>query len=150
MSEWMSERTLAEVGRLVKQRMRDLGITDSRLRAATKLDRKTVNGLLDGTRWPQEDTRLKIETVLHWTAGSIQELRDGRSATPIDEDDDKTDLTHMSDDELLSELCRRLAERHEPKRDWPGQWTTPPFPGGQDPGMGRGEDNDKTGEFGGR
>lgn len=29
--------------------------------------------------------------------------------------EEKSDLSHMSDDELLSELCRRLAQRHEPQ-----------------------------------
>lgn len=57
-------------------------MTEARLRAAAHVDRKTLIGLLDGTRWPQEETRLKVETALDWEPGSIQNLREGRDATP--------------------------------------------------------------------
>ena len=57
-------------------------MSEARLRTAARVDRKTLAGLLDGTRWPQEETRLKIETALDWEPGSIQALREGRNATP--------------------------------------------------------------------
>lgn len=90
--------------------------------------------------------RRGLELALEWPPGAIDNLLAGAEPPT----DDKADLTHMSDDELLGELCRRLALRHEPQRDWDNKWTTPPFPGHQDPGMSGSEDNDKTGELGGR
>lgn len=104
----MTDRSNAEVGSLVRRRMKACSMTEGRLRAAANVDRKTLLGLLDGTRWPQEDTRLKVELALGWQAGSIQDIREGKpptlSATPL-----VSPLAVATDDELLDEIRRRMA-----------------------------------------
>lgn len=105
----MPERSKAEVAAFVRQRMKTLRITEHRLRVAANVDPKTLRGLLTGERWPQEETRLKVETILGWRAGSIQDLRDGGDAIAVDVDEDLSPLEHATDDELLGELRRRLA-----------------------------------------
>lgn len=88
--------------------MKTCCLTEGRLRAAANVDRKTLLGLLDGSRWPQEETRLRIETVLGWSAGSIQDLRDGGEPTLLDVSPESA-LELATDDELLGEVRRRLA-----------------------------------------
>lgn len=87
--------------------MKQCGLTARRLRAAANVDPKTLRGLLDGSRWPQEDTRLKIEMALDWEAGSIEDIHEGRSPTPI-ESKPASPLKIVSDDDLLAELAERL------------------------------------------
>lgn len=120
--------------------MKTCCLTEGRLRAAANVDRKTLLGLLDGSRWPQEETRLRIETILGWSAGSIQDLRDGDEPTPIDVSPESA-LELATDDELLGEVRRRLAlvysspggalvapnEVQQP-RDW-GRGVRPGVPG---------------------
>lgn len=106
----MSERTTAEVGHLVGQRMKSLRLAVRQVVAQAKVDRKTLTGLLEGTRWPQEETRYRVEAALGWAGGSIQDLRDGRDATelPADEPAGVDPLQQATDDELLNEVQRRM------------------------------------------
>jgi hypothetical protein len=103
----MKERSNAQVGALVRKQMRACGMTELRLREAAKVDRKTLLGLLDGTRWPQEETRLRMEIALGWAPGSIQEVREGNAPT-LAESEPESPLWTATDDELVEEVRRRL------------------------------------------
>lgn len=105
----MTERTLKEVAAEVNKRRRELGLTELRLRSITGLDRKTLGALLEGTRWAQEETRIKVEAALHWSAGSIQDIKDGRRPTLIqDSEPPPLDLSTVPSDILAEEVRRRL------------------------------------------
>lgn len=106
----MSQRTTTEVGQLVGQRMKSLRLSVRQVVTEAKVDRKTVLDLTRGTRWPQEETRFKIEAVLGWAGGSIQDLRDGRDATELPTDELVTvdPLRQVTDDELIAEIRRRM------------------------------------------
>lgn len=112
----MDNRSTVEVGALVKARRLELRITEKQLQESTKIDPKTLKKLENGERWPQEETRMKVEVVLGWAAGSIAALREGRAATvlPDAEQTPKADpgppLQVASDEELLTEFWRRLEE----------------------------------------
>lgn len=114
----MNGRSQAEVGALVDQRRKHRGMSEAQLRDVADVDRKTLRALLDGTRWPQEETRMRVEAALGWVAGSIQDLRDGREAVGLPDKEGKQTqeppLRLVSDDELLAEIRRRMkGERHE-------------------------------------
>lgn len=83
--------------------MKTCGLTETRLRAAAGVDRKTLLGLLDGDRWPQEETRLKIETALGWGAGGIQDIRDGKEPS-LAEDKPRSPLLMLQEDGALAEV----------------------------------------------
>lgn len=70
----MDQRSKEEVGAIVKARRHELGLTAPDVVSAAGIDPKTYASLEDGTRWPQERTRLRIEPVLQWEAGSIDRL----------------------------------------------------------------------------
>jgi hypothetical protein len=117
----MTQRTLKEVADAVNHRRRELGLTELRLRGMTGLDRKTLSALLEGTRWAQEETRLKVEAALGWTAGSIADIRGGRPPTPlpVDEHPLPLSLATVSSEALIDELRDRLLalSSDEPERD---------------------------------
>lgn len=79
----MIQRSRADVGALVRHRMKERGLTQVALRKKSGVDPKTLKALLNGDRWPQEETRSRIEISLGWEFGSIQDLLDGREATVI-------------------------------------------------------------------
>lgn len=111
----MDNRSTAEVGALVKARRLELRITEKQLQDLTKIDPKTLKKLESGERWPQEETRMKVEAVLRWAPGSIAALREGKNATPLPDDDNQEPeevrpLQVVSDEELLTEVWRRLEE----------------------------------------
>ena len=104
------ERTKAEVGALVAQRRLEIGYSEKQLMDLTRIDRKTLAALEDGTRWPQEETRFKIEKALRWPLGSIEKARADAKWTPIPlpEPTPIDPLEAVSDDELLAEIRRRM------------------------------------------
>lgn len=109
----MENRSRAEVGALVKARRLELRITEKQLQAVTKIDPKTLKKLESGERWPQEETRMKVEVELQWMPGSIQALLEGGAATPMPPADEAAveeipPLRVVSDEELLNEVWRRL------------------------------------------
>ncbi|BCI55013.1 hypothetical protein NIIDNTM18_42910 [Mycolicibacterium litorale] len=67
----------------MKARRLELQKTPGEVVAEAEVDPKTYARLEDGTRWPQERSRLKIEAALEWEPGSIGRLLDGGDATPI-------------------------------------------------------------------
>jgi len=109
----MTKRSLKEVADAVNHRRRELELTELRLRTMTGLDRKTLQALLEGTRWAQEETRIKVEAALQWSAGSIQDIRDGKYPTPLEATDEPPLLQTIPDEELLAEIRRRMrGDRH--------------------------------------
>lgn len=70
-------RSLAEVGRLVAERRTRQELDQIGLARAARVDPKTVRSLENGTRWPRDSTRIRIENALGWDAGSIARLRSG-------------------------------------------------------------------------
>lgn len=79
----MTKRSKAEVGERVKDRRLELGLTEGQVIQAAKIDTKTYGSLEDGSRWPQERTRLRIEPVLRWQPGSIDRLLNGEEPIEI-------------------------------------------------------------------
>jgi transcriptional regulator with XRE-family HTH domain len=131
----METRSTAEVGALIRARRLELRISEKRLQAAAKIDTKTLKGMESGERWPQEETRMKVEAELQWMPGSIQALRDGGTATSLVVDDAVPDvqpspLQAVSDDELLSEIRRRFEEGRSSAGVYPvaGDERKHPFP----------------------
>lgn len=89
----MEPRSKAEVGARVKARRLELRMTPSELVAAAGIDDKTLQRLEDGTRWPQERTRLKIEPVLLWAPGSIEQiLRGGEPTVAVSDEPASSDV----------------------------------------------------------
>jgi transcriptional regulator with XRE-family HTH domain len=78
----MQKRSRAEVAAAVKARRLELQLTPAEVIEASGVSAKTYNKLEDGTRWPQERSRLKIEPVLQWRSGSIENLLAGGEAEP--------------------------------------------------------------------
>ena len=63
---------------------------------------------------------------------------------------EQTDLSRLSDDDLLGELCRRLAMRHDkPKHPIPLDFSRRPLSARQNPGVGGDEDGDERHQVGG-
>jgi hypothetical protein len=109
----MEKRSHEQVGALVKARRLELGITEKRVLALTGIDSKTLRGMESGARWPQEETRMKVEPILRWAPGSIEDLREGGRATPLPDDGEEvpgesSPFDGVSDDDLLNELAARL------------------------------------------
>lgn len=77
MSSRMTQRTNAEVGDRVRARRVELMLTPSQVTEAADVDPKTLQRLEDGTRWPIERSRRRIEPVLLWKPGALDALKDG-------------------------------------------------------------------------
>lgn len=90
----MTKRSKAEVGERVKARRLALGLTEGQVIQAAKIDTKTYGSLEDGSRWPQERTRLRIEPVLRWQPGSIDRLLNGGEPIEISAADDPAVQRH--------------------------------------------------------
>lgn len=105
----MTTRSLEEVAAAVNRRRLELGFSEARLREVTGLDNKTLKSLLTGSRWMQEENRLKVEAALQWAAGSIEDIRAGDSPTPRQppaEGDEP--IRRYTDEDLLAEVLRRM------------------------------------------
>lgn len=120
----MTERSKIEVGLRVKARRLELGLTPADVVNASGVDTKTYGSLEDGTRWPQERTRLKVEPTLRWAPGSIDRLLDGKepielpaAAEPVEESEGDQFLEAAT---LLWEVVTELANSPEgdPERRW--------------------------------
>jgi transcriptional regulator with XRE-family HTH domain len=79
----MTERTRAQVGALVAQRRKDLGLTQSRVAHLAELNIRTLIALEEGAQWPRPDTQAKIETALQWSSGSLEAAREGGTPESI-------------------------------------------------------------------
>jgi hypothetical protein len=116
----MSDRTKTEVGALVRARRLALRMSPGQLIEEAGIDAKTLHRLEDGTRWPQERTRLKIEPVLRWAPGSIDNLLHGKEpaelthgSTGAEAERPTRPLAQVSDTALIAEISYRLANRHD-------------------------------------
>lgn len=81
-------------------------MTVGELVKAASVSAKTLQKLEDGRRRPQEGTRLRIETALRWTPGSIEAIRRGANPTPLPELSSRPDMTVPA----LAELLRATGE----------------------------------------
>ena len=79
-------RPLAEVGRLVAERRTERELDQIGLARAARVDPKTVRSLENGTRWPRDSTRTRIENALAWDPGSITRIRSGGEPTVVQDD----------------------------------------------------------------
>ena len=79
-------RPLAEVGRLVTERRTERELDQIGLARAARVDPKTVRSLENGTRWPRDSTRTRIENALAWDPGSITRIRSGGEPTVVQDD----------------------------------------------------------------
>lgn len=105
----MTTRSLEEVAAAVNRRRLELGFSEARLREVTGLDNKTLKSLLTGSRWMQEENRLKVEAALQWAAGSIEDIRAGDSPTPRQPPaEDAEPIRRYTDEDLLAEVLRRM------------------------------------------
>jgi transcriptional regulator with XRE-family HTH domain len=95
----------------VAERIAEMHLTVPKVAAAAGIDQSTLRALIQGRRWPHQDTRARVCRVLHWPEGEI--YRRG-----MDEFDG---LAHYSLSELLIEVARRLDEMvaPEPESDLP-------------------------------
>lgn len=82
----VTERSLAELGALVAQRRKELGLTQSRVAHLAEVNARTVVGIEDGAQWPRPDTRARIEVALQWPDGSIAAARNGHDPVGITPD----------------------------------------------------------------
>lgn len=67
---------------------------------------------------------------------------------PDAREDGGADLSELSDDELLAELCRRLAMRHQPQYPVPVPFTRSPYAAGEDAAVGGDEEGDQRRQLG--
>ena len=63
----------------VRHSVNALGWTKADLSRRARVDIGTVSDFLDGDRWPQASTRLKLEEALGWPPGAIAAIAEGRS-----------------------------------------------------------------------
>ena len=85
LTDVVGTRSLAEVGRLVAQRRAHQLLDQTGLARAARVDPKTVRSLENGTRWPRDSSRTRIENALAWSPGSIERLRSGGEPTVNDD-----------------------------------------------------------------
>ena len=91
---------------------------------------------------PRGDTLHKLDAGMGWTPGSASRIL--RGGDPAPEKPTELDLTEASDDELLAELCRRLAMRHDqPQYPVPISLTRSPYSCEQYTGVGGDEQGDQ-------
>jgi transcriptional regulator with XRE-family HTH domain len=107
-------RDLPEVGRLVTRRRQELGLDAAQLARQAGVDPKTLASLEHGERWPRDRSRAAIEAVLHWQAGSLDDIRAGEDPTPTTDEDP---LDSYSVEYLMDYIKHRIAARmvDEPK-----------------------------------
>lgn len=60
--------------RVVEKRMRTTGVSRTDLAKLTNLDPKTIRAFLDGSRWPQAESRRKIAAALGWLPDEIDHI----------------------------------------------------------------------------
>lgn len=135
---------LKRLGRYITARRIALGYRHVEdLAGELPLTGRTLGGIERGERKSSAGTYAVLENKLLWRPGSIATVLEGGEPVVVtaEEADDKTDLTDMSDDELLAELCRRLAQRHEPK--YPVTFIPSPLAPPQNPAAGRDENGEK-------
>lgn len=89
MNTRMTQRTNLEVGERVRARRIELSLTPSDVTTAADVDPKTLQRLEDGSRWPIERSRRRIEPVLKWRPGALDVLKEGGEP---EEDSDLNDL----------------------------------------------------------
>lgn len=82
----MTQRTNVEVGERVRARRVELSLTPSEVTTAADVDPKTLQRLEDGSRWPIERSRRRIEPVLKWRPGALDALKDGGEPEELDQD----------------------------------------------------------------
>ena len=100
----MKQRSNEEVGEMVKARRLELRMAPNEVTAAARVDPKTYASLEDGTRWPQERSRLRIETALWWQPGTIAALAKGDYPTIL------PDVRNFDDDVARLQSVRRAAQ----------------------------------------
>ena len=79
----VTERSLAEIGALVAERRKELGLTQSRVAHLAELNARTVTAIEEGAQWPRPDTQSRIESALQWTEGSLAAARAGGAPESI-------------------------------------------------------------------
>ncbi|SLH42155.1 Uncharacterised protein [Mycobacteroides abscessus subsp. abscessus] len=89
MNTRMTQRTNLEVGERVRARRIELSLTPSDVTTAADVDPKTLQRLEDGSRWPIERSRRRIEPVLKWRPGALDVLKEGGEP---EEDSDLDDV----------------------------------------------------------
>lgn len=73
------------VARYVASRRGALGLSQEELAAQARVDTKTIYNLESGERWPQAQTRSRIEAALGWLDGDLVHIAEGGEPTPTDE-----------------------------------------------------------------
>jgi transcriptional regulator with XRE-family HTH domain len=81
--------------------MSELGMTQSQLADAARLNVRIVNSFLTGRNWPQIRTRAAIETALGWPRGTLRRIELGEDPPPTRKTaEELRRLIHEAEDEL--------------------------------------------------
>lgn len=62
--------------------MGELGMTQTQLADAARLNVRIINAFLNGRNWPQARTRAQIETALKWPVGTLSRIASGEEPPP--------------------------------------------------------------------
>lgn len=62
--------------------MGELGMTQTQLADAARLNVRIINAFLNGRNWPQARTRAQIETSLGWPVGTLARIASGEEPPP--------------------------------------------------------------------
>jgi hypothetical protein len=85
-------------GAAVAARISDLHTNAAAVARRAGVDPRTVRRMIDGTTWPRQSVRDRINEALHWPPGEIT-----RRAVEL------SGLAGYSSRVLIDELCRRAA-----------------------------------------
>jgi hypothetical protein len=142
------EKDWQRLAQAVADRRRQLGLSQDGIRQAGGPSDVVVARIeANDAPHPRDDTINKLDVALEWEPGSARSVLAGGQPRPTER---SVDLTDMSDDELLAELCRRLAMRHnKPEHPVPVGFIRSPYATRQGSGVGGDEEGDQRRQLGG-
>lgn len=100
----MDQAAREAAGRAVLRQMSRMQLNRADVLRNSGVDNKTLQALLDGTRWPHVSTRAKVEAAIGWQPGDIERAARGELAG----DAPARPAGSLSDAELIAELALRL------------------------------------------
>jgi predicted transcriptional regulator len=102
----MNEDQRRRAGEALRLRIAEMDSSAPKLADKAGLSLGTVYGLIRGTRWPNVDTRRRIEDAVGWRPGEVARRAVGSRPT-----DTVADMSTRELLELLQACCGELAKR---------------------------------------